>query len=315
MPRFSVCIPAYKARFLNECITSVLAQTVADLELVILNDRSPEPVKAVVDGFGDPRIRYDENPRNVGGVKLTDNWNRCLSLARGEYIVMMGDDDRMDPRYLETFAGLIDSFPMQEVYHCRSLIIDDDGKAVRLTPSAPSYERVCDHIWHRLNQWRSQYISDFVYRTETLRQRGGYYALPLAWGSDDITAYLAAADKGIAHTNEPVFHYRSNGLSISSSGNELEKMRANTLYAQWLRGFLAQHEPHASERVVYETLCAQQDELMRQRKRYTMALSMARNGLVKSWFWFRHRQAFGLRPVDIAAAAFKAQGLKRRLTD
>lgn len=315
MPEFSVCIPAYKGRFLDECIRSILGQTVADFELIILNDCSPEPVKAIVGGFDDPRIRYYENTRNVGGVKLTDNWNRCLELAQGEYIVMMGDDDRMDPAYLETFSVLIKNYAGLDVYHCRSMVIDDGGVPLRLTPSAPAYERVCDHIWHRLNQWRSQYISDFVYRTETLRQLGGFYPLPLAWGSDDITAYLAAAGKGIAHTNEPVFQYRSNGLSISSSGNELEKMRANTLYAQWLHAFLAQHVPHASERVVYDTLCAQQEELMRQRRRFTMALSMARNGLGKGWFWFRHRRAFGLRAVDILAAAIKARGLERRLAN
>lgn len=315
MPKFSVCIPAYKSRFLKECIESVLAQSFADFELIILNDSSPEPVAQIAAEFSDSRIRYYENEHNVGAVRLTDNWNKCLALAGGEYLVMMGDDDRMEPDFLREFSALIAAYPELDVYHCRSLIIDDEGQPRQLTPACPEYERVCDSIWHRLSQWRSQYISDFVYRTEALRQQGGFYSLPLAWGSDDITAYIATNGKGIAHTNKPVFNYRSNSLSISSSGNDLEKMRANLGYAEWLRAFLASHTPDASEQVVYRNLCEQQALFMQQRKRYTMALSM-RHGLVsKLWLWIRHRGEFGLRLSDIAIAAVKSRGLRRRLAD
>ncbi|SEL91245.1 glycosyltransferase family 2 protein [Parapedobacter koreensis] len=315
MPKFSVCIPAYKSRFLEECIGSILAQSVTDFELIILNDCSPEPVAQIAATFTDSRIRYNENEHNVGAVRLTDNWNKCLALAEGEYIVMMGDDDRMEPDYLAEFSALIAAYPELDVYHCRSLVIDDEGRPRQLTPSCPAYERVCDNIWHRLSQWRSQYISDFMYRTEALRQQGGFYALPLAWGSDDITAYIACRDKGIAHTNRPVFNYRSNSLSISSSGSDLEKMRANLGYAQWLKDFLETHVPHETERVVYATLLEQETLFMQQRKRYTMALSMRYRMASKCWLWYRHSKEFGLGLSDIVIAAVKARGLRKRLSN
>src|SRR5690606_30362114 len=114
-------------------------------------------------------------------------------------------------------------------------------------------------------------------------------------------------------TNRPVFNYRSNGLSITSSGNELEKMQANLGYERWLRAFLEQHVPHPSEAVVYRTLVSQQAALMRQRKRYTMALSM-RSGLpAKCWMWLKHRRRFGLTLTDIAVAAAKSRGLRKKL--
>ena len=315
MPKFSVCIPAYKSRFLSECIQSILGQSYVDFEVIVLNDCSPEPVEEIVRSFSDARIRYYENEHNVGAIRLTDNWNRCVALADGEFVVIMGDDDRLESDYLEEFMALMASYPGLDVYHCRSLIIDDEGKAVQLTPAGPSFERVCDHIWHRLNQWRSQYISDFVYRTEALRSVGGSYALPLAWGADDITAYRACGEKGMAHTNKPVFNYRSNGLSITSTGNDLEKMRANLLYGAWLRDFLANHTPHETERVVYRTLCEQQGDLMLRRKQYTMALSMRSHRIGKFWMWYKHRKEFGLRFRDIAVAAIKARGLANRLSN
>src|SRR5690606_15679516 len=208
---------------------------------------------------------------------------------------VMGDDDRLESDYLEAFMALMAQYPGLDVYHCRSLVIDDEGNPVQLTPAGPSFERVCDHIWHRLNQWRSQYIADFVYRADALRSAGGYYALPLAWGSDDITAYVACAGKGMAHTNKPVFNYRSNGLSITANGNDLEKMRANLLYAAWLRDFLTHHRPHETEQVVYRSLVSEQDRLMRRRRQYTMVLSMRTKWLSRFRMWCRHRGEFGLR--------------------
>ncbi len=315
MPKFSICIPAYKSRFLDACIKSILAQSVDDFELIVLNDCSPEPVKSIVMAFEDDRIVYHENEHNVGAVRLTDNWNKCLALAQGEYLVMMGDDDRMEPDYLEAFTGLMADYPDLDVYHCRSLIIDDEGQPRQLTPACPSYERVCDNIWHRLNQWRSQYISDFVYRTDALRRQGGFYPLPLAWGSDDITAYIACSEKGIAHTHKPVFNYRSNGLSISSSGSDMAKMQADVQYGQWLRTFLEQHVPNETEKVVYDNLVAQQGELVRRRMRYTMALSMGRDRIPRIWRWYANRKAFGIRWMDILIAAVKSRGLRKRLTN
>src|SRR5690606_21797579 len=127
MPKFSVCIPAYKSRFLSACVHSILGQSYADFGAMLLNDSSVEAVEAIVRSFTDRRIRYYANEHNVGAVRLTDNWNRCLALAKGEFVVVMGDDDRLAPDYLDTFMALMAQYPGLDVYHCRSLIIDDRG--------------------------------------------------------------------------------------------------------------------------------------------------------------------------------------------
>jgi glycosyltransferase involved in cell wall biosynthesis len=305
MVKYSICIPAYKSKFLRECIHSILDQTVDNLELIILNDCSPEPVEEIVSAFEDSRITYVKNSSNVGSLNLVDNWNKCLSLAHGEYIMIMGDDDRLDPDYLEEFSKLIDNFPGLEVYHCRSRIIDDEGKIVMLTPSAPSYERVYDSIWHRLRQYRSNYISDYVYRTHSLKKREGFYYLPLAWGSDDITAFIASAEKGIAHTNRPVFNYRSNRLSITSTGNDLEKMYADLGYASWLEDFLEASPNEPEDQIVYQHLLAHQKQYMQKRKMYTIAKSMSSEPWNKTLLWLKNRQKLGLSVQEIMVAAAK----------
>src|SRR5690606_9430091 len=134
---------------------------------------------------------------NVGAINLVHTWNKCLSLARGEYFVMMGDDDLMEAGYLVEFNSLIASFPNVDVFHCRSEIIDENSSAFALTPGLPAFESVYDNVWHRLRGNRIQFISDFLYRRKTLKENGGFYYLPLAWGSDDITSYINATNTGI----------------------------------------------------------------------------------------------------------------------
>lgn len=240
MPKFTVFIPAFKTQFLSDCISSVLGQTYSDFELIIINDKSPEPVSDIVAGFSDNRIRYYENSENIGGKSLVDNWNKGLSLAKGEYISLIGDDDLLSHEYLETFDATIQTHPDVDVFHSRSVIINHQSEPVHVTPSLPRLENVYDAIYARMWEYREQFIGDFVYKTEALKAKGGYYSLPLAWGSDDITSYVVGERNGIAHINSPVFQYRVNPFSISSSNNYSEKINAICLHYRWIKEFTEQ---------------------------------------------------------------------------
>ncbi|MDX3912915.1 MAG: glycosyltransferase family 2 protein [Pseudosphingobacterium sp.] len=310
MVEFSICIPAYKSRYLQSCIESILQQTIDNFELIILNDCSPEPVDLIVQQFEDNRIHYYRNDKNVGAINLVDNWNKCLSLAKGKYLMIMGDDDELEPNYLQEFSKLIQQYPTLNVYHCRSKIINDEGETMMLTPAHPSFENVYDSIWHRLAQYRSNYISDFVYRVEPLRKQDGFYKLPLAWGSDDITAFMATGQLGIAHTNKAVFRYRSNALSITSTGNNLHKMEANIGYANWLRAFLSEKPANEEALVIHRYLVKKQDYLMSKRKIFTMALSMRYSLFGNFWLWLKHRRVFDIQIKDIFIAAVKSINLR-----
>ncbi|MCL6260678.1 glycosyltransferase family 2 protein [Aquiflexum sp. TKW24L] len=313
--KFSICIPAYKSSYLKECIQSILNQTCQDFELIVLNDNSPQPVEEIVLEFDKNRIRYYKNETNVGAVKLVDNWNKCLSLAKGEYIMIMGDDDVLEPDYLAEFLDLMSKYPGLHVYHCRSQIIDDTGKTQMLTPACPSFESVYDSIWHRLNQYRSNYISDYVYLTSALRESGGFYYLPLAWGTDDITAFIASATHGIAHSNKPVFKYRSHGMSISSTtSNDLDKMIADEGYAKWLEGFLQKSPTDADAIILHRHLVLNQKNYMHKRKIFTLSKVMVSDSFKKLISWLKNRSRFGLSVKDVLLAFAKSQNMKRKAT-
>ena len=311
MTKFSICIPAYKDKFLKECITSILNQTNSDFELIILNDCSPYPIRQITDIFDDLRIKYFENQHNVGAENLIQNWNKLLSLASGDYIMIMGDDDKLESNYLEEFSLLIERFPKPNVYHCRSKIIDDNSTSIMLSPSWPELESVYDNIWHRVTERRAQYISDFVYKTSYLKSCGGFFYLPLAWGSDDITAYNASVEHGIAHTNNPVFNYRSNSLSITSSGNDPLKMDTNLLYSTWLKEFLKERPKNDADFVTYEYLCKNFAKLMQKRKIRTMISSFSSDSLATLYFWFTNRKKYNLSNLEIVYAFTESLKLRK----
>ena len=241
--KYTIAIPAYKATFLKECIDSILVQTYTDFELIIVNDASPENIDEIVSSYSDNRIRYYKNEKNFGAVDVVDNWNKCLSFARGEYIMIMGDDDKLMPNYLDEFNRLIHVYPGLGVYHCRTKEIDENSQFRTILQNQPEWESVYDLMINRLLRGRVTFISDFVYNTNLLRQNGGFFKLPLAWASDDITSYIVAKETGIAHTNACVFCYRRHSTSITSSGSVLIKLEAINMEKEWYDIFLSELLP------------------------------------------------------------------------
>lgn len=301
---FSIGIPAYKSRFLNDCISSILNQTYRNFELIIINDASPEPVEQIVKTFTDERIKYFCNDRNTGAENVVDNWNKCLEKATGEFFVLMGDDDMMEASYLEEFAALIKRYPGLDVYHCRCRLIDENSRPIGITPSWPEYESVYDNILHRFGYGRIQFISDFVYRTSELKRNKGFYKLPLAWASDDISSFIAMGDKGIAHVNKPLLNYRKSAITLSSSGNIDLKMKAVMEMGKWLQEFLNKEPSDETDKIVHENLKKDINWYIKKRKREVLVQSMEAKGFMDSLKWLRHRKRYNLTGRDIVLSYF-----------
>jgi glycosyltransferase involved in cell wall biosynthesis len=308
--KFSIAIPAYKVDFLAACIDSILNQTYTNFELIILDDKSPYDVPAIVSQFNDPRITFLQNEVNVGAEKLVNNWNYCLHQSEGDFFMMMGDDDTLEPDYLEEFLKLINKYPALDVYHCRANIIDNTGRKYMLSSLCPEFESVYDNIWHRITERRMQYISDFVYRSSALKAAGGFYYMPLAWGSDDVTAYIAAGQKGIAYTSKPVFNYRSHGSTITSTGQIDLKLSAHQYYEQWLKTFLQQKPANPADMVMYQELVNNSAGYLKKRNTNALAKSLTGN-LNASIKLFTVYKKYNMSFTDVAFVVFN--GLRKTL--
>ncbi len=109
-PAVTFVVPCYKlAHFLRECVDSILDQEYKDLEVLIMDDCSPDDTAAVAETFRDPRVRYVRNPVNLGHLH---NFNRGIDLARGRYLWLISADDRLRSRTaLGKLVTLLDSHP------------------------------------------------------------------------------------------------------------------------------------------------------------------------------------------------------------
>jgi glycosyltransferase involved in cell wall biosynthesis len=134
-PKVSVCIPSYNGvPYLSETIDSVLSQLYEDFELVVSDDASDDDTPEVCERYNDSRLRYERSGVRVG---LAGNWNRCIALARGEYVTLLCQDDLLLPGYLRRAVAILDDHPDVGLLHCAVQLFDEAGIPLNL---APAYE-------------------------------------------------------------------------------------------------------------------------------------------------------------------------------
>lgn len=297
---FSITIPAYKAQFLKECIDSCLAQTYDNFEVIIVNDASPQNLDAIISQYNDPRIKYFKNKVGHGAEHVVGNWDKCLEYAKGDFLICMGDDDKLLPTCLEHYVELINKFPSLDVYHSRTEIIDQNSNIIDIQEARPEFESAYSILFHRLKMLRIQFIGDFLFRTSSLRANGGFYDLPYACCSDDISVILCAAGKGIANTITPGFQYRSNQQTISNTQNFRKAIESYMLACDWYRDFLS-HKTDDELDELYRKLLVKfvLPKYRKNKIEIHIQKDLVSNGLGAFLYWLKQYKSKGLTRRDI----------------
>lgn len=118
MPRVTVVIPCYnQGVYLDEAVNSVLAQSLGDLEIIIVNDGSTDQAtNAMLAEFQRPLTRVITTANQ--GLAMARNTG--IAAARGEYILPLDADDRIGPDYLARAVAVLDSRPRVGIVYCRA---------------------------------------------------------------------------------------------------------------------------------------------------------------------------------------------------
>lgn len=134
-PIFSVCIPAYnRAALLPALLDSIVSQAGVHYEIVICEDASPEreQIRQVAEQYSiayPGRVSYHENSENLG---YDGNLRRLIELARGEYVLFMGNDDLLAEGALTAVADAVRTHPnVGVVLRSYDSFVDDPHRPVQ----------------------------------------------------------------------------------------------------------------------------------------------------------------------------------------
>lgn len=239
MSKYTFLLPAFKARYFEESLRSILDQSYQDFNVIVSDDCSPDNMKSIVDKFDDKRLTYRRNDTNFGLEHLVDHWNLLVGLADSDYIILASDDDVYDQNYLEQIDNLIRRYPSINIFRPLMRHIDSADTLIR-------FEKLIGKELLSLEDYLNEFLrgnlfsglQQFVFNRKALSDIGGFVQFPAAWYSDDATVYSLARD-GIVIVNEVLFSMRISGVSISSNTYSPKvvwcKVRASICFIKHLR--------------------------------------------------------------------------------
>lgn len=173
-PLVTIAISTYNRAdgYLREALESALAQTWADLEVVVSDNASTDGTRAYLEGIADPRLRVVRQPENLGA---NGNFNACLEAARGEWFLLLHDDDRLDPDMVE--ACLREPVPDDVVLIRTGVrVIDEAGRSRSEKPNRAPRTGSADFFLSYFAGRTNIYFCNTLFRTSVLREVGGFHS-------------------------------------------------------------------------------------------------------------------------------------------
>ena len=230
----SFVMPAYKAKFIDKAIESILAQTYSNWELIVVDDKSPEDLRAIVDRYkSDERIRYYRNGENIGGRDLCAQWNHSIKYAKGDWIVLAADDDIYSPLFCESCVELMYKYPNIDLIRPRVMQIDENGKIKGVDALLPEYVDMISFMYYWLMGGMVTCMGNFMFKSDAL-QKSGFINFPCAFGTDIVTPIMLSKN-GVANTSEMLYQFRISDVHLSSDLKRLhDKAEGIMQLYEWL---------------------------------------------------------------------------------
>src|SRR5450432_1084077 len=125
-PLVSIIIPTLdRPHYLREALAAALAQTYRNIEVLVFDNGMLDETLAVAQEASrrDGRVRFQRNARNLG---MSANFNALADAARGEFLVAIGDDDRLLPEFVSRLVGVMK--PDLRVAFSNHYLINAEGR-------------------------------------------------------------------------------------------------------------------------------------------------------------------------------------------
>lgn len=217
-PRVSFVVTNHNyGRYLSIAIDSLLRQTYASLEIVIVDDHSTDDSREVIDRYADdPRVRAVFHDVNRGSIY---SYNEGLALARGEFVgVFDADDYAIRPDAVSRQVALFDAHPGVGFTYSSFVLVDERGVAFReSTPWS------ADHVRPGLDAFVDLLALNTVPHSGTLVRRAchdevGWYDERLPYAGDWELWLRLAARYDVGFVAAPLYAYRVHRSNMTTRG-------------------------------------------------------------------------------------------------
>lgn len=222
MASVSVVVTTYnRSVYLRECIGSIRAQRIRDVEIIVVDDASAEAAPGPFDGdpvFADVvRLRHPEN-RGPG-----EGRNTGIRAARGRYIAFVDDDDLLEPCFLETALTVVDRDPSIGLFCCDAVLVDESGGVLY---GGRTFNQINAAIkGYPLGSGRRSLEDVFMFSTIGIgflapRWVFDRVSYPVARKMEDYEFQLRVAGNGLGvyYLHEPLARYRMHAGNASGAG-------------------------------------------------------------------------------------------------
>ena len=238
MPLVSVIMPCFNhALFVGESIEAILAQSVADLELIIVDDCSRDDCRTVIEKYAgaDRRVRAIYHDRNLGASRSRNDGIRA---ARGEYLAFCDADDVWMPMKLARQLEVLRKNPMHDVAYCDAEIVNERGMATgkRFSNQLPVPGDGSGRLFHKFCTRNFVNTQTVVLRRNCVLD-GRYFDERIKWVEDWWFWVRVSHRHSFVYTDEVLAKYRVHSRSTAVVQRRGYKVNRVKVFHRILRNY------------------------------------------------------------------------------
>ena len=218
MPVISVIVPIYKVEnYLENCIKSIIGQTFTDIEIILVDDGSPDRCGEICDEYEKSDSRIKVVHRKNGG--LSSARNAGLDIAEGEFVCFVDSDDYISPDYCEVLYNLLKDTNYDFSVCGVKRFNDGDTPAVDESDnSCYTLDNIC-FLSAQVNKKSEFGVWNKLYRKEKIKElrfAEGKLNEDVIWSADLALKFI----NGVVISNKQCYFYRQRNSGIVSSQSE-----------------------------------------------------------------------------------------------
>lgn len=234
----SIIIPIYKVeKYIDNCIESLKNQTYTNLEIVLVDDGSPDSCPQKCDDYAKQDKRFKVVHKPNGGVMSA--WTEGFKHSTGKFVTFVDPDDYVEPNYVEAQLSALKNADADMSICGYTLVFDN--KTVNKLPCAEELSSVLENdellkfkknCVNQVNQYTPFYKWNKLFKRELVENNLKYCSLNVSLGDDCCVSLGSILDSNkITFVNEPLYYYVQRQTSIIHTYNKTLINQMETLLA------------------------------------------------------------------------------------